>query len=77
MLGDLGAGSLEALERVAFVAQDAPLHKYLSVRSMVAVARNLNSPFTKLKPKSGCADWRSRRTARSASCPVASRPSSL
>ena len=45
VLGDLGAGSLEALERVAFVAQDAPLYKYLSVRSMVAVTRNLNSRF--------------------------------
>ena len=45
VLGDLAAGSLEALERVAFVAQDAPLYKYLSVRSMVAVARNLNSRF--------------------------------
>ena len=45
VLGNLAAGSLDALDRVAFVAQDAPLHKYLSVRSMLAVASNLNSHF--------------------------------
>jgi len=45
VLGDLEAGSLDALERVAFVAQDAPLHRYLSVRAMLGVARNLNRRF--------------------------------
>ena len=45
VLGDLAAGSLDALERVAFVAQDAPLHRHLSVRAMLGVARNLNRRF--------------------------------
>ncbi|HEY2237830.1 MAG TPA: ABC transporter ATP-binding protein [Streptosporangiaceae bacterium] len=42
MLGGLPAGSPEALERVAFVAQNAPLYRNLPVRDMVHLARNLN-----------------------------------
>ena len=42
VLGGRPAGSLEALERVAFVAQDAPLYRHLPVRDMVHLARNLN-----------------------------------
>ena len=42
VLGGLRAGSLEALNRVAFVAQDAPLYKNLPVGDMVHLARNLN-----------------------------------
>jgi ABC-2 type transport system ATP-binding protein len=45
VLGDLAPGSLDALERIAFVAQDAPLHQHLSVRAMLIVARNLNRRF--------------------------------
>jgi len=45
VLGDLTAGSLDALERVAFVAQDAPSHRHLSVGAMVGVAANLNHRF--------------------------------
>jgi len=45
VLGDLAPGSLAALERIAFVAQDAPLHQHLSVRAMLIVARNLNRRF--------------------------------
>ena len=45
VLGGLRAGSLDALERVAFVAQDAPLHKFLSVGAMLEVARNLSRNF--------------------------------
>ncbi|MHB8244958.1 MAG: ATP-binding cassette domain-containing protein [Acidimicrobiales bacterium] len=45
VLSDLAAGSRDALERVAFVAQDAPLYKHLSVRSMVTVACGLNQRF--------------------------------
>jgi ABC-2 type transport system ATP-binding protein len=41
VLGQPG-GSLAALERVAFVAQDAPLYRFLPVRDMVHLARNLN-----------------------------------
>jgi ABC-2 type transport system ATP-binding protein len=42
VLGGVAAGSLQALQRVAFVAQDAPLYPNLPVRDMVHLARNLN-----------------------------------
>jgi ABC-2 type transport system ATP-binding protein len=45
VLGRLAAGSLDALERVAFVAQDAPLHQYLSVAAMLELSRALNRRF--------------------------------
>jgi ABC-2 type transport system ATP-binding protein len=45
VLDGLKAGSPEALDRVAFVAQDAPLYNYLSVAQMIEVARNLNRNF--------------------------------
>ncbi len=45
LLGDLAPGSVDALDRVAFVAQDAPLYRHLSVAEMVEVAANLNRSF--------------------------------
>jgi ABC-2 type transport system ATP-binding protein len=45
VLDHLPTGSLDALERVAFVAQDAPLHKYLSVAAMLDLSRDLNQRF--------------------------------
>lgn len=45
VLGDLRAGSDEALARVAFVAQDTPLYRHLTVTEMVEVAANLNRSF--------------------------------
>ena len=42
MLGGEPAGSPAALDRVAFVAQEAPLYKNLPVGAMLGVARNLN-----------------------------------
>jgi ABC-2 type transport system ATP-binding protein len=42
VLGGVPAGSPDALDRVAFVAQDAPLYRNLPVRDMLRVARNLN-----------------------------------
>jgi ABC-2 type transport system ATP-binding protein len=45
VLGDVPAGSLAALEQVAFVAQDAPLHEYLSVAAMLDLAGALNRVF--------------------------------
>ena len=42
VLGGTPAGSPDALDRIAFVAQDAPLYKNLPVADMVHVARNLN-----------------------------------
>lgn len=40
--GGSPAGSPDALDRVAFVAQDAPLYKNLPVADMLRLARNLN-----------------------------------
>jgi ABC-2 type transport system ATP-binding protein len=42
VLGGEAAGSPDALDRIAFVAQDAPLYKNLPVGDMLRVARNLN-----------------------------------
>ena len=42
VLGGRPAGSPEALNRVAFVAQDVPLYKHLPVEDMVRVAKALN-----------------------------------
>jgi ABC-2 type transport system ATP-binding protein len=42
VLGGEPAGSPEALDRIAFVAQDAPLYRNLPVADMLRVARNLN-----------------------------------
>jgi ABC-2 type transport system ATP-binding protein len=42
VLGGVPAGSLDALNRVAFVAQDAPLYRNLPVADMLHLARNLN-----------------------------------
>jgi ABC-2 type transport system ATP-binding protein len=45
VLGGHPAGSLAALDGVAFVAQDTPLYKNLSVADMLHLTRNLNWRF--------------------------------
>ena len=45
VLNGLVAGSPQALDRVAFVAQDAPLYKNLSVKQMIELTRCLNRTF--------------------------------
>jgi ABC-2 type transport system ATP-binding protein len=45
VLGHLAPGSLDALERVAFVAQDAPLPSYLTVAAMLDLSTDLNRRF--------------------------------
>ena len=45
VLGGIEAGSPAALGRVAFVAQEAPLYRHITVRSMLTVAANLNQKF--------------------------------
>lgn len=45
VLGDSPAGSPKALNSIAFVAQDAPVYKSLSVRDMIHLTRNLNHRF--------------------------------
>src|SRR5215472_6418534 len=42
VLGSEPAGSPAALDQIAFVAQDAPLYKYLCTADMLQVTRNLN-----------------------------------
>ena len=45
VLGVRRAGSPAALDRIAFVAQDTPLYKNLSVADMIYVTRSLNRRF--------------------------------
>ena len=45
VLGHLRAGSPAALDGIAFVAQDTPLYKTLSVADMIYVTRSLNRRF--------------------------------
>jgi ABC-2 type transport system ATP-binding protein len=45
VLGDRRAGSPAALDGIAFVAQDTPLYKNLSVADMIYVTRSLNRRF--------------------------------
>jgi ABC-2 type transport system ATP-binding protein len=45
VLGGAPPGSLEALERTAFVAQDVPLYRNLSVAEMLDLAGNMNRQF--------------------------------
>ena len=45
VLGDTRPGSRTALDGIAFVAQDAPLYKNLSVAEMLHLTRNLNRHF--------------------------------
>jgi ABC-2 type transport system ATP-binding protein len=45
VLNDLEAGSLEARSRIAFVAQDTPLYRHLTIDQMIFVAEHLNQTF--------------------------------
>ncbi len=45
VLGGVRPGSPAALDGIAFVAQDAPLYKYLSAAEMLHLTRNLNRRF--------------------------------
>jgi len=47
VLGGAPAGSPAALDGIAFVAQDTPLYKNLSVADMIYITRNLNRRFDK------------------------------
>jgi ABC-2 type transport system ATP-binding protein len=48
VLGSTPPGSLAALDGIAFVAQDTPLYKNLSVADMLHLTRNLNRHFDQL-----------------------------
>lgn len=45
VLGGLPVGSPPALDQIAFVAQDMPLYRHLSVADTLHLARNLNDRF--------------------------------
>lgn len=45
VLGGAPAGSLAALDGVAFVAQDTPLYRHLSAAEMIHMTRDLNRDF--------------------------------
>jgi len=45
VLGGRAAGSPAALDGIAYVAQDTPMYKNLSVADMIYVTRNLNRRF--------------------------------
>jgi ABC-2 type transport system ATP-binding protein len=45
VLGGLPAGSMQALDEVGFVAQNAPLYPNLSIRTIIRVAKGLNRDF--------------------------------
>jgi ABC-2 type transport system ATP-binding protein len=51
VLDSLPAGSLAALDQIAFVAQDAPLYKNLSTADMLHLTRNLNHRWDQQRAK--------------------------
>jgi ABC-2 type transport system ATP-binding protein len=52
VLGREPAGSAAALDQIAFVAQDAPLYKNLSVTDMLHLTRNLNRSWDQRRAES-------------------------
>jgi ABC-2 type transport system ATP-binding protein len=56
VLGGWPAGSTAALDSIAFVAQDTPLYKNLSVRDMLHLTRNLNRRFDQSYAQTRLAD---------------------
>jgi len=56
VLGGQPAGSAAALDGIAFVAQDTPMYKNLSVAEMLHLTRNLNRFFDQHQAKARLAD---------------------
>src|SRR5580700_6073890 len=56
VLGGHPAGSPAALDGIAFVAQDTPMYKNLSVAEMLHLTRNLNRFFDQGQAKARLAD---------------------
>ena len=56
VLGGLPAGSPAALDGIAFVAQDTPVYKNLSVADMLHLTRNLNRRFDRAYAQARLAD---------------------
>ena len=60
VLGGRPAGSPAALDGIAFVAQDTPMYKNLSVADMLHLTRNLNRRFDERYAEAGWASSASR-----------------
>ena len=56
VLGGRSPGSPAALDRIAFVAQDIPLYRNLSVGDMLHLTRNLNRQFDQASAEARLAD---------------------
>jgi ABC-2 type transport system ATP-binding protein len=56
VLGDQLPGSQAALDGIAFVGQDSPVYKYLSVADMLHLTQNLNRSFDQHYARSRLAD---------------------
>jgi ABC-2 type transport system ATP-binding protein len=76
VLGGRPAGSLAALDRIAFVAQDSPLYQNLSAAELLHVTRNLNHRFDQFYAEQRLGSSTSRSSRRRAKCLADSRSSS-
>jgi ABC-2 type transport system ATP-binding protein len=56
VLDGLAAGSPDALDRIAFVAQDAPLYRNMPAADMLRVARNLNRHWDQRRARARLAE---------------------
>ena len=76
VLGGRRAGSLAALDGIAFVAQDAPLYKNLSAADLLHETRNFNRRFDQDYAEHRLGELGIPLRARRGRCQAASRPSS-
>jgi ABC-2 type transport system ATP-binding protein len=76
VLGGRLAGSMAALDGIAFVAQDMPLYKNLSAADMLHLTRNLNRRFDQRYAQARLDELGIPLRQRQAGCPVASGHSS-
>jgi ABC-2 type transport system ATP-binding protein len=76
VLGGRPAGSLPALDGIAFVAQDTPLYKNLSAADLLHVTRNLNRRFDQSYAEQRLGELNIPMRQKPARCPAASRRSS-
>src|SRR6266702_1401042 len=75
VLGGCPAGSPAALDGIAFVAQDTPLYKNLSVADMIYVTRSLNRRFDQPYAQARLDELGIPRSGGRGSCPAGSRRS--
>ena len=76
VLGGHPAGSPAALDGIAFVAQDAPVYRNLSVADMLHLTRNLNRRFDRTYAETRLEELGIPLKRKAGGCPAASRRSS-